>query len=116
MDRRINPLTGDNDGTRCNDISNAMYLRISVPLGSYWANPLLGSKLHLLRRAKDVERNKTLAIQWTKEALQGLIDDKRADHIDVDAVWSHDGRLQLVSEAYQNGQHVGAFSRYIKVI
>lgn len=115
MDSRIDPATGDYDRTRIDDLSNAIYLRITVPLGSYWADPTLGSKLYLLRRAKDVERNKTLAIQYTREALQPLIDDKRADRIDVDAVWNHDGRMQLVSEVYQHGRLIGAFKNYVKV-
>lgn len=115
MDSRIDPATGDYDRSRIADLSNAVYLRIMVPLGSYWADPTLGSKLYLLRRAKDIERNKTLAIQYTREALQPLIDDKRADRIDVSAVWAHDGRLQLLGEVYQAGQQVAAFAHYVKV-
>ncbi|TCS38473.1 phage gp46-like protein [Paucimonas lemoignei] len=114
MDRQINPLTGDYSGKIVRDLSNAIYLRITVPLGSYWADKTLGSKLYKLRRAKDVERNKRLAIQWAKEALQPLIDDKRADSIEVDAQWAHDGRLQLVCQVYQ-GEQVTAFSHYVKV-
>lgn len=115
MDSRIDPTTGDYDRTRINDLSNAVYLRITVPLGSYWGDPKLGSRLHLLNRAKDVERNRTLAVQYTKEALQPLIDSGRADRIDVDAVWNHDGRLQLVGSVYQGGVVVSAFDHYVKV-
>lgn len=115
MDSRINPATGDYDRTRIADLSNAVYLRIMVPLGSYWADPALGSKLHLLRRMKDVQRNRTLAIQYTREALQPLIKDKRADRIEVDAIWSHDGRLQLIGEVYQNGKVAATFAHYVKV-
>lgn len=115
MDSRIDPTTGDYDRTRIDDLGNAVYLRITVPLGSYWADPTLGSRLHLLNRTKDVARNRTLAIQYTKEALQPLIDSGRADRIDVDAVWSHDGRLQLVGSVYQGGVVVSAFDHYVKV-
>jgi phage gp46-like protein len=115
MEQRLDPLTGDYDGTLCNDLSNAIYLRITTPRGSYWGNPNLGSRLHLLRRAKDVERNKTLAIQYAKEALQDLLTDKRADSIDIDAVWAHDGRLQLQGEVYQNGVQVATFNHYVRV-
>lgn len=115
MDSRIDPATGDYDRSRIADLSNAVYLRIMIPLGSYWADPTLGSKLYLLRRAKDIERNKTLAIQYTREALQPLIDDKRADRIDIQAVWNHDGRLQLVGEVYQSGLQVAVFAHYVKV-
>lgn len=115
MDSRINPATGDYDRTRIADLSNAVYLRIMVPLGSYWADPTLGSKLYLLRRMKDVERNKRLAIQYTRDALQPLIDDKRADSIDVDATWNHDGRLELVGAVYQAGRAVASFQHYVQV-
>lgn len=115
MDPRIDPATGDYDRTRTADLDNAAYLRIVTPLGSYWADKTLGSKLHLLRRLKDLERNKTLAIQYTREALQPLIDDKRADRIDVDATWKHDGRLELVGTIYQAGRAATTFQHYVKV-
>lgn len=115
MDSRLDPATGDYDRTRIADLSNAAYLRLTVPLGSYWADPELGSKLHLLRRLKDVERNRMLAIQYTREALQPLIDTKRADQVDVDAVWNHDGRLELAGTIYQAGVAVALFQHYVKV-
>ena len=115
MDSRLDPATGDYDRTRIADLGNAAYLRLMVPLGSYWADPTLGSKLHLLRRAKDVARNQALAIQYTREALQPLIADKRADRIDIDAVWAHDGRLQLLVRVLQAGIEVATFAHYIKV-
>jgi phage gp46-like protein len=113
MDARINPLTGDYDGGRIADLSNAVYLRITVPRGSYWADPEFGMRQRT--RLKDLERNKNLLIQDAREALQPLLDSGRADRIDVDAVWAHDGRLQLVGEVYQSGVSVATFSRYIKV-
>ena len=115
MDSRIDPTTGDYDRARIADLGNAAYFRLVVPLGSYWADPKLGSKLYLLRRMKDVERNKTLAIQYTREALQPLIADKRADRIDVDAEWNHDGRLELRGSIYQAGRPVATFQHYVKV-
>jgi phage gp46-like protein len=115
MDSRLDPATGDYDRTRISDLSNAAYVRLSVPLGTYWADPELGSKLHLLRRMKDVERNRMLAIQYTREALQPLIDTQRADRVDVAATWSHDGRLELAGAIYQAGLAVATFQHYIKV-
>jgi phage gp46-like protein len=115
MDSRIDPTTGDYDLTRITDLSNAVYLRITVPLGSYWADATLGSKLHLLARMKDLQRYKSLAIQYTREALQPLIDDKRADRVDVDALWNHDGRLELVGTVYQANRALVNFQHYVKV-
>ncbi|MGP5480934.1 phage GP46 family protein [Pseudomonas helleri] len=75
-----------------------MYLRLITPLGSYWADPLLGSRLHELRREKDKARVSTLAVQYAQQALQGLIDDGRATSVDVSAEQKHDGWLRLLIE------------------
>ena len=115
MDSRIDPSTGDYDRTRIDDLSNAIYLRITTPLGSYWADKSLGSKFHLLKRAKDVERNKKLAQQYAQEALQPLITSKRADQIDITVEWHHDGRLQVFGSVYQFGVLLSAFRHFVKV-
>ncbi len=69
-----------------------------TPLGSYWADPALGSRLHELRREKDKARVGNLAVQYAQKALQGLIDGGRATSIDVTAEQRHDGRLRLLIE------------------
>lgn len=115
MDSRIDPATSDYDRTSIADLGNAVYLRLMTPIGSYWADTTLGSKLHLLRRTKDVERNRTLAVQYTQEALKPLIDSKRADTVDVDATWHHDGRLELAGTVSQAGRAVATFQHYVKV-
>lgn len=115
MDFRIDPATGDYDHTSISNLGNAVYLRITVPLGSYWADPNLGSKLHQLHGVKDLQRYKLLAIQYTREALQPLIDDKRADRVDVDATWGHNGRLELAGTVYQADRALLNFQHYVKV-
>ena len=115
MDFRIDPATGDYDHTRISDLGNAVYLRITVPLGSYWADPSLGSKLYQLTNLKDLQRYRTLAIQYTREALKPLVDDKRADRVDVDARWNHDGRLELAGTVYQAERAIVNFQHYVKV-
>jgi len=115
MDSRIDPLTGGYDGTRIADLSNAIYLRITTPLGTYWADKSLGSRFYLLKRSKDVQRNTKLAIQYGEEALQPLIDSKRADQIVVNAEWNHDGRLYVFGEVYQLGQLLTVFGHFVKV-
>ncbi|GAB7214758.1 hypothetical protein OS42_13690 [Dickeya oryzae] len=52
MDNLLNPTTGDYTGTATDTLANAVYIRLMTPLGSYWAVPSLGSKLHLLTREK----------------------------------------------------------------
>lgn len=98
MDAGIDPTTGDLTGQRISTLANAVYLRLITPLGSYWADPLLGSRLHELRREKDKARVGTLTVQYAQQALQGLIDDGRATSVDVSAEQKHDGWLRLLIE------------------
>ncbi|MFC0146146.1 phage GP46 family protein [Pectobacterium cacticida] len=74
MDNLLNPTTGDYTGTTTTTLANAVYLRLTTPLGSWWADPLLGSRLHLLARKKRRSpRVQKLARQYAEEALQPLI-------------------------------------------
>ncbi|WP_330215956.1 phage GP46 family protein [Pseudomonas sp. AM8] len=98
MDAGINPTSGDLTGQRISTLANAVYLRLMTPLGSYWADPSLGSRLHELRREKDKARVGRLAKQYAQEALQGLIDDGRATAIEITVEQLHDGWLRLLIE------------------
>lgn len=110
----ISPLTGDytfGNAVAQRDSSgglmNAIVLRILTPLGSYWAEPLLGSRLNELQREKDLERVAVLAKQYSEQALQGLLDDGRASAIDVQTQRNHDGRLLLdIAVTAANGQRL----------
>lgn len=118
----LSPLTGDytvSNGVAQRDNSgglmNAIVLRILMPLGSYWAEPLLGSRLHELQREKDLARVAALAKQYSEQALQGLLDDGRASAIDVQTQLNHDGRLLLaIDVTAANGQRL-TFNHPIKV-
>lgn len=85
MEMLIDPTTGDYTGETTDSLANAVYLRLMTPLGSWWAEPTLGSLLHTLRREKDVSRVKKLAIQYSQQALQPVIDDGRAQSVDISA-------------------------------
>ncbi|WP_370558555.1 phage GP46 family protein [Edwardsiella tarda] len=89
MDRQLSPDTGDYTGTRCRSLENAVYLRLKTPLGSYWADKTLGSRLHELAREKDVPRVHMLARQYAEQALAPIQQDGRATRI---AITSHQGQ------------------------
>lgn len=118
-DFRINPLTGDYDG-QIDDLSNAVYLRIVTPLGSYWADPSLGSKLYLLQREKALQPARVLAEQYVRLALQPLIDDQRVDRIDVALGEFEDAsgttRLPLRVSVYRGGLLAAQFDHPVKVM
>ncbi|MTH47467.1 phage GP46 family protein [Intestinirhabdus alba] len=96
MDQNISPSTGDYTNSRIYSLQNAVYLRLETPLGSYWADPSLGSRLHELRREKDLPRIRQLASQYASQALQPLLDDGRADSVTVDTREGRQGWLILL--------------------
>ena len=116
MDTALNPRTGDYAGSTITALGNAVYLRLMTPLGSYWASPALGSRLHELAREKDVQRVRILAEQYARLALQPLLDDRRASAIAIETVQPHDGRLLLRITVTDAGGTNHLFDHPIKVL
>lgn len=110
MDAWINPLTRDYERTQATvgdlvrspgqGLANAVYLRIQTPLGTWFGDPTLGSRLHELQREKNLPRAERLARQYAKDALKQLLVDGRASSIDIETERTKDvtgaGRLLLV--------------------
>jgi len=103
-----------------NGLLNAAYLRLMTPLGSYWADPDLGSKLYLLRRMKDLPRVAVLAKQYAEQALAPLIKDGRASVIDVSTQRTKSadvsGRLNLLIEITDAGGRNVTFTHPVTVL
>ncbi|WP_066568297.1 phage GP46 family protein [Snodgrassella sp. CFCC 13594] len=95
MDRALDPSTGDYTGSTLDNLQNAVYIRLMTPLGDYWADPALGSLLHLIQREKDLTRVGMLARQYAQEALQPIVDDGRASEITITETQPHNGYLYL---------------------
>lgn len=85
MDASLNPTTADYDGQRINTLANAVYIRLMTPLGGWWADPSLGSRLHELKREKNLTRVYVLAKQYAEEALKPLVTSGRAARVEVTA-------------------------------
>lgn len=83
MDMLIDPLTRDYSGQRTTTLANAVYLRLMTPLGTWWVDRELGSRLHELQREKDLPRVHKLAKQYAELALAPIIADGRASKITV---------------------------------
>lgn len=120
-DTYIDPATADYvqlNGDLARDVAGglgvAVYLRVMTPLGSWWADPTLGSRLHELQREKDVARVQRLAVQYVQQCLQPLVDDGRALAVDVQAAHVP-GRLNLLVTITDAGQAERAFEYFIKV-
>lgn len=104
MDAWINPITRDYvllQGAAQRDpaggLANSIYLRLTVPLGSWWWDKTFGSQLHTLGRVKDVARNAVLAQQYAEQALAPILADGRATSITV-TTERQPGRLNLLIE------------------
>ncbi|WP_431287462.1 phage GP46 family protein [Roseateles chitinivorans] len=120
-DTYIDPITADyvqSAGDLARDpadgLANAVYLRVMTPLGSWWADTSLGSRLHELQREKDVPRVQRLAVQFVQQCLQPLVDDGRALAVDVQAEHAP-GRLNLLVTITDAGQAERTFDFFIKV-
>lgn len=116
MDAGINPTTGDLSGQRITTLANAVYLRLQTPLGTWWAEPTLGSRLHELQREKDLPRIGQLARQYARQALQPLVDDGRATAIDVSVSQPGNGRLLLTIEVAEASGDRQTFEHWVRVI
>ena len=104
MDALLNPQTGDyvtNESAQ--SIENELYIRLVTPLGSYWADTALGSRLHELRRQKHLPRIAVLARQYAEQALQPLLESGRAQNITVIASSPRAGWLMLAVTAVDAG-------------
>lgn len=55
------------------ELWQSVLMRLNTHRGGYWANPNLGSRFHLMRRSKDVARNRLIAKQYADEALRDLM-------------------------------------------
>lgn len=123
MDTFLDPATRDYvllSGTAQRDpadgLANSCYLRLSIPLGSYWPDRNFGSRLHELQREKDLARVATLARQYAEQALAPIVADGRATRIAVSTEQPHNGRLHLLIEVTAASGETLTFKHPVGVI
>lgn len=123
MDALLDPTTGDytlTSGALTPDpargLANAVYLRLMTPLGSYWADAELGSRLHELQRMKDLPRMGALAKAYAEQALQPLLDDGRAQAVEAETEQLHDGWLRLAVRVTDAGGREHLFNHHVRVM
>ncbi|WP_103035236.1 phage GP46 family protein [Castellaniella caeni] len=118
MDIALDPATADYalPWQRIETLANAVYVRLMTPVGSWWAAPTVGSRLHELMREKDVSRVYVRARQYAEQALQPLIDDGRARSVTVSADRSRPGWCALQIAVVDNVGREQQFSHFVRVI
>lgn len=97
-------------------LANAVYLRLSTPLGSYWADPTMGSRLYTLQRVKDLARYGVLAKQYAEEALAPIVTDGRASSITVTVEQPGNGWLLMQIQVIAASGERHDFTYPVKVI
>lgn len=101
-------------------LMNNVYLSLKVDKGSFFADTTFGSRLYLLKRAKNTPTTMQLAIDYCKEALQWMIDQGKASAVSVYAERDRTQdlhRLKLLIEVTPvNGDEPVSFSTFIEVI
>lgn len=115
MDQTISPATGDYERRRIYTLHNAVYLRLATPLGSYWADALLGSRLHELKR----EKTFPVFTGWRRSmpaALQPLLNDGRAKSITVDTKPGQRGWLLLLITVTDNAGTPQTFEHPVRIM
>ena len=123
MDFRINIEQGTGLGAmtfeKADTILNNIYLSLIVRKGSFFQNTDFGSRLHLLKRAKNTEKTAAIAEEYCKEALQWLLNIGRATKINV---YSERDRLQdlnrlkLLIEVTQSDGRQISFQTFTEVV
>ena len=105
---------GDLQRDPADGLANAVYLRVMTPLGTWWADPTLGSRLHELAREKDVPRVERLARMYLQQALQPLLDDGRVRTLELSAE-REPSRLNVRVELVDAQQQTRTFDMHVKV-
>lgn len=108
------PTAGDLLRDPADGLANAVYLRVMTPLGTWWADPTLGSRLHELQREKDLPRVQRMARQYIEQALQPLVDAGRARGLQIE-LEHQPGRLAVRVELRDAALVQRAFKLHVKV-
>ncbi len=98
---------------------NNIFLSLMIPRGGWFLDRNFGSRLHLLQRAKNTAKTAARAVEYCKEALQWLLDSKRA--IGFDFATERDletnmNRLKISIEATRANGQIVTFQTFVEVV
>ncbi len=100
------------------NLLNNIYLSLAIRKGSFFQNPDLGSRLHLLQRSKNTGQTEALAAEYCREALQWLIDAVRVSKIDIYTERDRRQdvhRLRVLIEATKANGDLVTFTTFVEV-
>lgn len=111
-------LTAGMSFDKAEDITNNIFLSLNIRQGAFFLLPNFGSRLHLLMRGILNDRTLKLAQEYSREALQWLLDTGRARAVEVTAE-RHETDLHRVNLHVQVTQADGreiSFETFFRVV
>ncbi len=115
----INNGRGEMTFDKADSIFNNVFLSLTIDKGSFFADPDFGSRLYLLKRAKNTEQTARLARDYCREALQWLLDTGRATAVDIHTQRDRTqdlNRLKLLVEVTQADGRQVSFETFMEVV
>ncbi len=100
-------------------IYNNIYLSLTIQRGSFFQNPDFGSRLHLLKRAKNTAQTAASAKDYVLEALRWLLDTGKAEKIEVEVErdpLTDPHRLKLLVTVTQADGTEVTFTEFMEVV
>ena len=115
----IDGIEADMTWEKADSILNNLFLSLMIPRGAFFLDKEFGSRLHLLKRAKNTENTAALTREYALEATQWIKDAGRANSIaaytQIDKSQDTD-RLKLLVEAVQADGRKVTFETFLEVI
>lgn len=108
------PLLTDQAGS---DLVNLIFFSLAIRKGSWFQNPELGSRLHLLRKEKCLPRTEQLLKDYVAEALQWLLDTGRIVSFETVTVRvPASGRINYTVSVIGSDREPVTYSNFVRVV
>lgn len=103
-------------GTAGSPLLTLIFMSLMIPRGSWFANPLLGSRLHLLRKAKCLPATERLLKDYIAEALRWLRDGGKITSLEIstERIPSR-GRINFTVAAVGSDGEPVTYSNFVRV-
>lgn len=108
------PLLTDQPGS---DLLNLVFFSLAIQRGGWFLNPLLGSRLHLLRKEKCLPATERLLKDYVSEAFQWLYDIGRITrHETTTSRLPAAGRINYIVTVYGSDGETVTYTNFVRVV
>jgi phage gp46-like protein len=104
-------------GTEGSPLLTLIFMSLMIPRGTWFLDPKLGSRLHLLKKEKCLPRTERLLKDYVTEALRWLQEIGRMSSFDVvtERIPSR-GRINYTVTAYGSDGDRVTYSNFVRVV